>query len=219
MFSLAPSNFVYNNSSEATTILTEGGWYSRRRHAQGDVITNVENLIGSDYADVFKGDGGANILQGLGGDDELRGNGGDDVLEGGAGADQLDGGPGVDWVSYQNSDTGITLNLASGTSEGGHAEGDVITGIENVMGSDYVDLITGDNAANQLEGGDGDDWLHGGGGADRLDGGDGVDWIFYWLSDAGVTVNLEDGTGEGGNAEGDVIVDIENVMDHTTVMY
>ena len=179
--------------------------------AQGDVITNVENLIGSGYADVLTGDGGANTLRGLDGDDELRGNGGNDVLEGGAGADQLDGGPGVDQVSYRDSDEGITVNLAEGTSEGGHAEGDILTGIENVMGSDYADVITGDNAVNQLEGGDDDDNLHGGGGADRLDGGNGIDWAFYWLSDTGVTVNLEEGTGGGGHAEGDVIVDIENV--------
>ena len=31
MFSLSPSNFVYNNSSEATTILTEGGYHEVRR--------------------------------------------------------------------------------------------------------------------------------------------------------------------------------------------
>ena len=205
-------DWVFYQESEAgvTVNLTDGT--GEGGHAEGDDISNVENLTGSDYADVLKGDGGANILRGLDGDDELRGNGGNDVLEGGAGADQLDGGPGADQVSYRDSDEGITVNLAEGTGEGGHAEGDVITGIENVMGSNYVDAITGDNAANQLEGGDGDDSLYSSGGSDRLDGGDGIDWAFYWLSDTGVTVNLEDGTGEGGHAEGDVIVDVENTQ-------
>ena len=179
--------------------------------AQGDVITNVENLAGSDYADVLTGDAVANILHGLDGDDEILGNGGNDVLEGGAGADELNGGLGVDTVSYLNSDAGITLDLVEGTGEGGHAEGDVLTGIENAIGSDHDDELTGDNHANQLESGDGDDDLYGGMGADRLDGGDGIDWVKYWGSDAGVTVNLEEGTGEGGDAQGDVIINVENV--------
>ena len=201
----------YQESDAGVTVnLTDGA--GEGGHAQGDDISNVENLTGSDYRDVLKGDSGVNILQGLDGDDDLRGNGGNDVLEGGAGADQLNGGSGVDWVSYQDSDTGITLDLASGTGEGGHAEGDVLTSIENVIGSDYKDVLEGNNSANQLEGGDGDDELHGGVGADQLDGGNGIDWVEYWRSNAGVTVNLEDGTGEGGDAEGDLIIDVENVQ-------
>ena len=134
------------------------------------------------------------------------------MLEGGAGADKLDGGPGTDRVSYRDSDAGITVNLADGTSEGGYAEDDVITGIEDVTGSGYNDVITGDSSANQLQGGAGSDRLRGGGGADRLDGGVGTDWIFYWGSAAGITLTLEDGTGKGGNAEGDIIAGVENVM-------
>ena len=180
--------------------------------AQGDVITNVENLAGSDYADVLTGDAVANILHGLDGNDVLRGNGGDDVLEGGAGSDELNDGSGVDAASYRNSDAGITLYLSTGTGEGGHAEDDVITSIENVIGSNYDDVLFGNNSANQLEGGNGNDQLGGGLGADRLVGGDGEDWILYSGSGAGVTVNLGEGTGKGGSAEGDVIVDVENVQ-------
>ena len=219
----------YQESDAGVTVdLTEGT--AEGGHAQGDDISNIENLTGSNYMDVLKGDSGANILQGLDGDDELRGNDGNDVLEGGAGADRLNGGAGVDAVSYRDSDEGVTVDLEEGTGEGGHAEGDVITGIENVLGSGYDDRITGDDTANQLEGGDGDDQLRGGGGADRLEGGDGdddlqggggadrldggegTDWVKYWRSDTGVTVNLEEGSGAGGDAEGDVMMDIEHVM-------
>ena len=180
-------------------------------HAQDDDIANVENVVGSGYADVLTGDGLGNILRGLGGDDELRGNGGNDVLEGGAGADDLNGGAGVDAVSYRDSDEGVSVDLAAGTGEGGHAEGDVLTGIENVVGSSYEDAIRGDNGTNRLIGGAGDDRLHGGAGADLLDGGKGTDLIEYWASDAGVVVNLKEGTAEGGHAQGDVIVGIERV--------
>ena len=201
---------IYRESGAGVTVdLTDGT--GEGGYAQGDTITNVENITGTGYADVLRGDGSANVLQGLDGNDELRGNGGNDVLEGGAGADRLDGDTGIDQVSYQDSDTGVTVDLVEGVGEGGHAEGDVLTGIENVIGSDYDDFLRGDAGGNKLEGGYGWDFLLGGGGADRLDGGDGIDWIFYDFSDAGVTVDLEEGTGKGGHAEGDVIVDVENV--------
>ena len=191
----------YGSSDAGVTVNLRDGT-GEGGHAEGDIIADVENIRGSDHGDRLSGDDGFN---------HLVGGGGNDVLEGGAGADQLNGGAGVDAVSYQDSDAGITVNLAGGTGEGGHAEGDVMTGIENVIGSGYDDRITGDGTANQLEGGDGDDQLRGGGGADRLNGGDGRDWVIYGGSDTGVTVNLEEGWGEGGDAEGDVIMDIEHV--------
>ena len=190
-------------------------------HAEGDEISNVENLAGSAHADILTGDALANTLHGMEGDDNLRGNAGDDMLSGGAGADiliggagadRLDGGADVDVVSYQDSDAGITVDLGSGTGTGGHAEGDVLRAIENVIGTDYGDQITGDNWANHLEGGGGADTLDGGAGADRLDGGDDADWLVYWGSGAGVKVNLADGTAEGGHAQGDVILNIEHLM-------
>ena len=58
---------------------------------------------------------------------------------------------------------------------GGHAQGDVLTGIEHLIGSDHADQLTGDGGANRLEGGDGGDLLIGGAGADTLIGGDGND--------------------------------------------
>ena len=202
---------IYRESDAGVTIdLTDNS--SEGGYAEGDTISNVENIVGTDYADVLTGDGNANTLHGLDGADELSGNGGNDVLNGGAGADRLDGGSGTDRVSYQGSDAGVTVSLANGTSEGGHAQGDVLTGIESVTGSDYQDELTGDDNANDLAGGDGNDALQGRGGADRLDGGGGTDWIRYWASDTGVTVNLEEGAGEGGDAEGDVIAHVENVM-------
>ena len=189
--------------------------------AEGDALSNVENLAGSAHADVLTGDGLANTLHGLDGNDDLRGDAGDDtlaggegadMLEGGAGADRLDGGAGVDRASYQNSDAAVVVHLYSATYKGGHAEGDFLTAIENVAGSDHGDDITGDDGANHLEGGDGNDTLEGAAGADRLDGGNGADWLVHWLSDAGVTVNLADGTAEGGHAEGDVILNIEHLL-------
>ena len=219
----------YSGSDEAVTVYLwkgtgEGG------HAEGDVIVDVENVLGSGYGDVLGGDSDANRLSGAGGDDRLLGRGGDDVLEGGAGADRLLGGRGVDTVSYSGSDEAVTVDLKAGTGEGGHAEGDTIAGVENVVGSEHGDALGGNSGGNRLDGGDGDDMLDGGAGADRLVGGGGddvlkggadadrllggagVDTVSYSGSDRGVTVDLEEGTVKGGHAEGDVIVDFENVV-------
>ena len=207
-------------------------------HAEGDDIADIENVRGSAHADILEGDEGANRLEGSGGADELRGNGGDDaleggggddVLEGGGGADRLDGGTGVDWLSYAGSDGPVSVRLYDGYAARGHAEGDTISGFENLRGSAYADALAGNGRANRLEGGagndrmrggSGDDILHGGAGADRLNGGPGTDTVVYWTSDAAITINLGEGTGMGGHAEGDTIAEVENVegSDHNDVL-
>jgi hypothetical protein len=57
-----------------------------------------------------------------------------------------------------------------------------------------------------------DDTLHGGPVASYLYGGGGTDLAYYYLSAAGVTVNLATGTGTGGDAEGDLLNSIEYVI-------
>ena len=101
-------------------------------HAEGDTFTGFEHIYGSDHADSLAGDDGGNALRARLGDDTLDGREGDDVLEGGAGADMLDGGAGVDTADYTFSDAGVTVNLATAAAVGGQAEGDTLTGIENL---------------------------------------------------------------------------------------
>jgi Ca2+-binding RTX toxin-like protein len=61
-----------------------------------NVGRDVEDVIGSAYADVLVGSAAANDLQGGGGADRLTGGKGLDGLIGGDGADRLTGGPGHD---------------------------------------------------------------------------------------------------------------------------
>ena len=123
----------------------------------------------------------------------------------------LDGGDGLDTAAYTHSSGAVRVNLSKGTNTGGHAAGDTITNIENVSGSRYNDTLTGDTKANTLNGGHGHDRLMGGAGADVLVGGPGNDAAYYASSAAAVTVNLLDGTGTGGDAEGDTLDSIENL--------
>ena len=107
---------------------------------------------------------GNDALSGGAGDDMLFGGSGDDTLEGGAGADTLNGGRGSDAASYASSATAVTVNLLTGAASGGDAEGDIFTGIENLIGSALADTLTGDGGANVFRPGDGMDIVDGGGG-------------------------------------------------------
>ena len=118
---------------------------------------------------------GGYALLGGAGDDSLTGGDGDDVLKGGGGADTLRGGAGTDTATYDGSVAAVTVDLSAGTASGGDGEGDTLTDIENVTGSDHDDVLSGDANANRLIGGLGEDRLHGGGGDDRLEGGAGDD--------------------------------------------
>ncbi|MEQ1952038.1 hypothetical protein [Mesorhizobium sp. CN2-181] len=170
--------------------------------AQGDTFNGVENLSGSNHADSLTGDAGANTLDGAGGND---------LLNGGAGADALQGGAGIDTATYATSAAGITVSLSTNTATGGDAQGDSLSGIENITGSAFADLINGDAGANALDGGDGNDVLSGRAGADALQGGNGSDTADYVASAAGVTIDLAAGTAAGGDAQGDSFSSIENL--------
>ncbi|WP_244649761.1 VCBS domain-containing protein [Pseudovibrio japonicus] len=195
--------------------------------ASGDTYVSIEHISGSNsYADILIGDTNHNKIRGNGGDDKLYGAGGDDYLYGGEGADYIDGGTGRDFVRYSDSDAAVHVDLASGAVDGGYATGDVLVNIENVEGSQFDDVLIGDDNANNLYGVDGNDHLEGGAGADvlnghgsgadYLDGGSGEDTVRYYWSEAGVTVNLEDQTQNSGDASGDTYVSIEHISGSDT---
>jgi Ca2+-binding RTX toxin-like protein len=73
------------------------------------------------------------------------------------------------------------------------------------------DAIWGYGGDDEIYAGDGWDYLTGGLGADYLDGGSAFDQAIYADSPVGVIVFLDHGLGFGGTAEGDVLVNIENL--------
>jgi Ca2+-binding RTX toxin-like protein len=80
-----------------------------------------------------------------------------------------------------------------------------------VNGTKLADTLYGTSTADTINGYAGNDTLKGFGGADRLDGGAGVDTAFYDDSPVAVGVNLASGLGFGGTAEGDTLINIENL--------
>jgi serralysin len=131
-----------------------------------DILTSIENVIGSKGDDTLLGTAGANEFFGLAGDD---------LLEGRGGADKLDGGAGFDTASYSRATTGVEIWTNLGKGFGGEAQGDRLSGIERVIGSSHHDFMHGDSGRNTFEGGGGGDDLMGISGNDRLDGGAGAD--------------------------------------------
>ena len=174
-----------------------------------DVIVGLggnDLITGSDGDDLICGGSGDDGVSGFAGHVMVSGgpgrdsvgNGGSDgvadVLEGDGGpdsfkpghplvGDSIIGGAGTDVLILLLLDSGAQVDLSAGVVTSGGAS-DALAGIENVIGTNLDDTITGDANANRLQGRgendvifglDGDDLLNGGSGIDSLDGGDGFD--------------------------------------------
>ena len=142
-------------------------------------FTPINSFSGTAGADALTGTDQSDLLEGLGGDDVLAGLGDDDLL---------DGGPGNDTVVYQLDPGGATVDLFAGTATDGFGGTDTIIDVENVIGSEFSDVLTGDSGANTISGLGGVDIINGGGGndsfipgagADNVTGGGGADNFFY----------------------------------------
>src|SRR3546814_7579114 len=72
----------------------------------------------------------------------LDGNGGDDTIVVNASNTTVIGGAGSDTVSYANAAAAVTVNLQTGEGDGG-AAGDTYVDVENVIGTNYGDIIIG----------------------------------------------------------------------------
>ncbi|MEC8429700.1 MAG: hypothetical protein VXZ35_14785, partial [Pseudomonadota bacterium] len=93
---------------------------------------NINNVIGTEFDDVIKGNALDNRLQGKGGNDTIEGGSGADILDGGLGDDDLKGGEGDDtYVIADNWDDRLKL-----------------TDILNKGQSDTVTDLSGSNILN-----------------------------------------------------------------------
>ena len=162
-------------------------------YQDGHTLTGTagdDTLVAGNGDNILNAGDGNDILTAGTGNNELHGGAGNDLLYSGIGNDLLDGGIGNDTASYAHATAGVTVNLSvSGPQNTGGAGTDTLTGIENLVGSNFNDNLTGDNNSNIITGGLGNDVLNGGGGDDfligglgnnTLTGGSGAD-TFQWL--------------------------------------
>jgi Ca2+-binding RTX toxin-like protein len=154
----------------------------------------------------------ADTIFGYLGNDVIFGLGGNDTIKGGGGADSINGGTGSDTVEYTDSTVGVIVDLKENHGINGTAQGDTFSSVESITGSGQTDTLTGSVGNNPLKGLEGNDHLEGGLGADILIGGAGIDTARYLTSSQGVTVSLLTGGGSGGDAAGDDLSGIENIL-------
>jgi Ca2+-binding RTX toxin-like protein len=147
-----------------------------------DVLYGIENIIGGKGNDSITGNDAANEITSGSGDDTVDAAGGDDLIVGGDGAgnDTYKGGAGIDTIKYTSAKASITVNLAAGkdqaksTSSGDKAGigVDQLSAIENIIGGNHADSLTGNGGDNVIDGGA--DEL-----ADTIDGGAGADTVSF----------------------------------------
>jgi len=202
------------NLGEATEYGADGG-PDADSPVSADSLMNFETIFGSPFDDLIKGDTEFNFLSGAAGNDTLDGGDGDDTLSGGdgddvlngdddddfvagdAGNDRLNGGDGVNTVSYAINSGRVAVDLggvsgsaqeygANGTSEANTVVSkDTLRQFNNVEGSRFNDVLTGDPTNNAVQGNAGNDTLDGVGGTDTVTGGAGDDVFALSTTSAG----------------------------------
>ena len=156
--------------------------------AAGDTFISIENLRGTAFDDALLGDNNNN------------------VLEGGLGHNTLDGRGGSDTASYEHSSSGVVVDLTVATEQTVAANTfDTLSNIENLRGSRFGDILTG-NGNSILEGGLGNDHLIGQPGQN--------DTASYEHATGGVFVNLaiQGSQQDTLHAGIDTLTNIANVM-------
>jgi Ca2+-binding RTX toxin-like protein len=164
-------------------------------------------IAGLDGNDTINAGGGNDVVCGGTGEDTLNGNAGNDQLDGGSAADRLDGGSGADTVTYMGRGS-VTVSIDGVANDGNSGDGtattardNVLTSVENLIGSDNSDTLTGSSAANVLYGSDGNDVLDGRAGPDRFSGGSGIDTVTY-ATRGSVKVSLDGVANDGNSGDG-----------------
>ncbi|QOZ75397.1 hypothetical protein XH83_08055 [Bradyrhizobium sp. CCBAU 53351] len=173
-----------------------------------DALTNIEGILGSNYADMFNAAGftGSTGLPGVAaGQSEFEGRGGDDVVVG----DLNPLGQAVTRLSYLSATGAVSVDIGAGTADGDASVGhDTFSNVSTIWGSASNDTFYGsDNAAFTYE------TYEGRGGDDYIDGRGGYDQVTYnsdTTTTSGIYVHLAAGTVNGDATVGtDTIRNVE----------
>jgi Ca2+-binding RTX toxin-like protein len=163
------------------------------------LLDHIEEVIGSNFADILIGSDTNDVLNGGGGNDKLYGNKGSDTYRGDAGDDtfyfsdsdgddSLAGGMGFDTLDFSNLNGVVQANQFSGVTTGTAGNDTLVDIFEMLIGTRFGDVLAGGNGGDGLKGGAGadqmwgnagDDWMSGGDGNDRLKLGQGNDTVDF----------------------------------------
>jgi len=146
-------------------------------------------IFGSKFNDILVGTNSDDTIIDMDGNDTIVAGAGNDTIFAGKGSDFISGGDGVDTLHYGLSNAAVNVNLGTSSATGGQGN-DTLVNIENVVGSDLADTLTGNAGNNTLDGAAGADTLRAGAGNDTLIGnagndnmsGQGGNDVFRWMA-------------------------------------
>lgn len=196
---------------------------------------NDDILYGNAGNDSLYGGDGNDTLYGDTDNDLLVGGFGNDVIDGGSGTDTVRYGdssgitinldeinsyqaPGRYIYSSSSSssingfDVALGSSIAPGTALDSLGNQDTLRNLEDIIGSNFDDVLIGNSIGNSIQGLTGNDILMGNAGNDTLDGGAGIDLVSYRYAPLAVTVNLTQNTATDGLNGTDQILNLENIQ-------
>ena len=138
-----------------------------------DTLMNIEIVQGTSGNDTLLGNDSNNTLYGGAGDDTLAGRGG---------INYLDGEAGNNWVTFSDSQYSAIVDLGANPAYGEavvNGATSVLYNINNIIGSNIADTLTGNTSSNTILGGRGDDTISGNDGNNVLDGQEGTNTLSY----------------------------------------
>lgn len=172
----------YSGSASEVNINLSDGLAESGGDAEGDVLSNFEQIAGSLHGDTIVlgatgmdvgANGGNDTVTGGAGNDRVWGGDGDDRIRGGAGDDLIEGQTGNDTLIGNSGND--TLLGGSGNDFFGSSNGSLSLGDDYLVGGTGDDTFMASVGNNTMEGGDGSDtfivldWN----GIDVIDGGEG----------------------------------------------
>lgn len=118
----------------------------------------------------------------------------------------------IDSLNVALAETEERLNKAISESGSDGTNDTGFTAPKVLFGTSDEDAFTAYDTDDTIYAMSGDDEIDGGLGADTMYGGEGIDLADYRKSEIAVQVNLEEGTGKGGHAEGDKYFELEGAI-------
>jgi len=170
--------------------LTSGS--AKDTYGNKDTLVDIEEVIGTNK------------------DDRIIGNDAENYFELGRGDDYVDGkGSDFNQVSYrwESGGSGVVVDLAAGTATDTYGDTDTLVNINVIRGTLMDDVFAGSEADEVFRGLAGDDTIDGRGGLDEVR----YDRDARYGGDAGVYVNLAEGTATDGFGDTDTLISIERV--------
>lgn len=190
----------YAARTSSVTVVADGVTNSGDASEQDLVDSDIENIVGGAGDDTLTAALDSTAKHTLTG-----GLGNDTLISLPGGGTTFAGGGGIDTVDYSARAHGVTVTIGDGRANDGET-GDldnVGLDVENVVGTDHDDVITGSGIANTITPGAGNDTVNAGDGndviiasasldgSDTISGGKGTDTVDYSARSTGVCVVLD----------------------------